>query len=218
MTIQMMTNIYPIHIKGYAGIVGLLGIALPFVLLLCSLVCGGHKLKPTISDYYYSNMVDILVGTLFTFGWFLFAYEGYEERDNIAGNLAGFFSLGVALFPTGCHGIIQKLHYISAAGLFLTLIYFSVFLFPKTKKGGCLFEFPKLRKGSIPSQDKLNRNRCYVVSGVVMASCLILILIYKCFLDPWLCKYSPVFWLESILLWAFGFSWFVKGNTLFKDK
>ena len=28
---------------------------------------------------------------------------------------------------------------------------------------------------------------------------------------------KPVFWLESIMLWAFGWSWFVKGETLWRD-
>lgn len=198
--------------------VGVLGISLPFVLLLCSLVCGGYsKLLPTISDYYYSNMVDIFVGILFTIGWFLFAYEGYETRDNIAGNLACFFALGVALFPTKGTGIIHTLHYTSAAGLFLTLIYFSLYIFPKTEKGGKPFGCPKIRKRDGLSQEKLNRNRIYVFSGLVMLLCLIAIIIYKCLLDPWLYKYAPVFWLESLMLVAFGFSWFVKGDTLFKD-
>ena len=197
--------------------VGVLGIALPFVLLLCSLVCGGCKLLPTISDYYYSNMVDIFVGILFTIGWFLFAYEGYETRDNIVGNLACFFALGVALFPTKGTGIIHTLHYISAFGLFLTLIYFSIFLFTKTEEGGKLFEFPKFRKRDCLSPEKLNRNRIYVFSGLVMFLCLVAIIIYKCFSDPWLYKYAPVFWLESLMLVAFGFSWFVKGDALFKD-
>ena len=199
--------------------VGILGIALPLVLLLYSLVCGDcSKIKPSISDYYDSNMRDIFVGILFTIGWFLFAYEGYETRDKIAGNLACIFSLGVALFPTKVAGIIQALHYISATGLFATLIYFSVFLFPKTGKGGCLFELPKFRKGSGLPQDKLKRNRIYVFAGLVMSLCLVAIIIYKCFLHSWLYKYAPVFWLEFLMLVAFGFSWFVKGDTLFKDK
>ena len=162
-------------------------------------------------------MVDIFVGILFTIGWFLFAYEGYETRDNIAGNLACFFALGVALFPTKGTGIIHTLHYISAIGLFVTLIYFSVYLFPKTGKGGKPFACPKFRKRDGLSQEKLNRNRIYVFSGFVMFLCLILIAIYKCLLDPWFYKYAPVFWLEALMLVAFGFSWFVKGDTLFKD-
>ena len=28
---------------------------------------------------------------------------------------------------------------------------------------------------------------------------------------------NPVFWLEFFLLWAFGVSWFVKGDTLLRD-
>jgi hypothetical protein len=27
-----------------------------------------------------------------------------------------------------------------------------------------------------------------------------------------------VFWLESVALWAFGISWFIKGDTLFTDR
>jgi hypothetical protein len=29
---------------------------------------------------------------------------------------------------------------------------------------------------------------------------------------------KPVFWLEAFALWAFGVSWFVKGETLWKDE
>ena len=28
---------------------------------------------------------------------------------------------------------------------------------------------------------------------------------------------KPVFWLETIALWVFGLSWFVKGNKLWRD-
>jgi hypothetical protein len=31
-------------------------------------------------------------------------------------------------------------------------------------------------------------------------------------------EYSAQFWLEAIVLMAFGFSWLVKGETLLKDK
>jgi hypothetical protein len=27
-----------------------------------------------------------------------------------------------------------------------------------------------------------------------------------------------IFWLEVIMLWAFGFSWLVKGETILRDK
>jgi hypothetical protein len=30
--------------------------------------------------------------------------------------------------------------------------------------------------------------------------------------------WNPTFWLESIMIWAFGFAWLVKGETLWRDK
>jgi hypothetical protein len=36
--------------------------------------------------------------------------------------------------------------------------------------------------------------------------------------DTALALWHPVFWLETIALWSFGFSWFVKGDTLWRDK
>lgn len=34
---------------------------------------------------------------------------------------------------------------------------------------------------------------------------------------PGLKKYDPVFWLESVSLFAFGISWLVKGQLILKD-
>ena len=30
-------------------------------------------------------------------------------------------------------------------------------------------------------------------------------------------KLAPVFWLESVAIFAFGFSWFTKGEAILKD-
>jgi hypothetical protein len=35
--------------------------------------------------------------------------------------------------------------------------------------------------------------------------------------DSPLAGIKPIFWLESFVLWAFGFSWLIKGETLWKD-
>ena len=35
--------------------------------------------------------------------------------------------------------------------------------------------------------------------------------------DTSLSDIEPVFWLESLALWAFGISWLVKGGLLLKD-
>ena len=171
-------------------------------------------------------MQDILVGVIFAIGSFLFAYKGYERRDDVAGYLAGIFAVGVALFPTAKHceipTAINTLHSISAGGLFLILAYFSIFLFPKTGCGGRLFALPavcsvKVVKGKRVTREKLRRNRIYVICGAIILGCLLVICVYKFWLEESCSSSRWTLWLESLLLMAFGFSWFIKGETLWKD-
>lgn len=186
-------------------IVGVLGVGLPVVLALWGFaLCGCLRLQPSISDYYGLRTRDILVGVLFTIGWFLYSYRGYERKDNIAGNLACLFALGVALCPNSGTRWERVVHFGSALALFVVLAYFSLFLFTKTS-------------GS-PTREKRIRNRVYVVCGVSMLACTALIGLYYARLqDTAIAALDPVFWLESLALWAFGLSWFVKGETLWKD-
>ena len=187
-------------------IVGFLGIALPVVLALWGFaVCGDHRIQPSISDYYYCRTRDALVGILFTIGWFLYAYPGYERKDNVAGNIAGLCALGVALFPDQGPGIEPTIHFSSAGLLFLTLSYFSLFLF--TKHGG------------MPTLEKRKRNRVYRTCGVIMLLCIVTLTAYHLApRSPAIDALRPVFWLESLALWAFGVSWGVKGETVWRDR
>ena len=148
---------------------------------------------------------------LFAIGVFLFFYIGYkpsgerkryEPSDNVAGNLACVFALGVALFPTNSgSGLLRTVHFMSATLLFLTLAYFSLWLF--TKAGGS------------PTPQKRTRNTVYRVCGVTILACLALIgLNGWLFRDTGLADINPVFWLEAIALWAFGWAWFVKGEGM----
>ena len=186
-------------------VVGALGVALPVVVALWGLVlCHCGALQPSISDYYSLRTRDAFVGILFTIGWFLFTYRGYDRKDDIAGNLACLFALGVALFPNSGSSLEQVIHFGSAFALFLVLAYFSLFLF--TKSGGN------------PTPEKRTRNRVYKTCGVIMLACIALIGLYYWLLkDTVIASAKPVFWLEALALWAFGFSWFVKGETLWKD-
>ncbi|HLF70230.1 MAG TPA: DUF998 domain-containing protein, partial [Actinomycetota bacterium] len=141
---------------------------------------------------------------LFAIGWFLFTYRGYERKDDIAGNLACVFALGVALFPNSGEPSERAIHFTSAGLLFLVLAYFSLVLF--TKSGGT------------PTAQKLKRNRVYVVCGVSILLCIAGIGLYYAFLqNSSIAALKPVFWLESLALWTFGVSWFVKGETLWRD-
>jgi heme A synthase len=182
-------------------IVGALGIALPLVLAFWGFaVCANHRLQPSISDYYYCRTRDGLVGILWTIGWFLFAYPGYEWKDRLAGIIGGICALGVALSPDQGPGIEPVIHFTSATLLFLTLAYFSLFLF--TKSDG------------LPTPNKIKRNRVYRTCGVVMVLCILtLAALHATPENPDIMALRPVFWLESLALWAFGISWAVKGEV-----
>jgi hypothetical protein len=207
---------------------GVLGIALPVVLMLWGFALSGWspELQNSISDYYSLRTGDAFVGILLVIAWFLCTYKGYEPVDNIAGYLAGVFALGVAFFPNSGESWEIIVHFSSAAGLFLVLSFFSLFLFTKSKgspKGwrGTLsgFRFGIAKRGDSWTPQKKVRNRVYVACGIVMLVCLVLTGLYYSFWENTaISVIKPVFWLEAFMIWAFGISWLIKGETLWKDK
>ncbi len=189
-------------------VVGLLGVALPVVLALWGFaLCRCLQLQPSISDYYGLRTRDVLVGTLFTIAWFLFTYRGYDRKDDIAGNLACVFALCVALFPSSGTSWERAVHFGAALAFFLVLSYFSLFLFTKSQ--------------GVRTPQKRIRDGIYRTCGVAILVCLVLIGFYYLGAQhppPAVSVWQPVFWLESVALWAFGISWFIKGDTLFTDR
>lgn len=188
--------------------VGWIGILLPFILLLGNtLLFGGSPNQPSISLYYYTPMRDVLVGGLSAVALFLFFYSGYDRRDNITANIAGFFAILVAWFPaseTGSGGIANTIHFISA-GIFLgSLAFFSLFLFT--------------RDDGNPTPEKLKRNRIYIACGAVMSASLFALLVYFIFKREDHMSTPFIFWAETVALAAFGISWLTKGGTLYPDK
>lgn len=196
-------------------LVGLLGIALPFVLVLGGKLIFGVDQQSSISSYYHTPMRNVFVGTLCVIGFFLLSYRGYERKDNIVGNLACLFAVGVAFFPTAPDHVISPrdelvghVHLAFAAAFFTTLIYFSLCLFTKTTPGVA------------PTPRKRQRNAVYKVCAYVMAACVLLILVIS--LIPGVRRalqaYAPVFWLEGFAVMAFGISWLTKGEAILGDK
>jgi hypothetical protein len=53
-----------------------------------------------------------------------------------------------------------------------------------------------------------------------MVGCILLLVPYFLMdtIKTQLDKFKPVFWMETLALWAFGISWLVKGQLLLKDK
>ncbi len=188
--------------------VGWIGILLPFTLMLgVFLIFKGEIIQKSISHYYHSGMGDVLVGALCAVALFMFFYSGYDKWDDWTGNVAGFFAIGVAWFPTtevGASDLTGKIHFTCAALFFLTLAIFSLFLFT--------------RKGSNPTPQKLTRNKIYVVCGLIIIACLVAIATYLNFIHSDNHGSGFVFWAEAIALVAFGVSWLTKGGTLYPDK
>ncbi|MFI5185250.1 MAG: hypothetical protein ACHQF0_00840 [Chitinophagales bacterium] len=189
-------------------LIGAAGISLPFLMVIGKLIYNhSWQIEYSISDYYDNGTAgDILVGVLFALAFFLVSYKGFAVIDSIAANLGCLFSLGVALCPTtSVNGIVHTLHFIFAFLLFSVFIFFSIYLFRKT-------EDPQ------PTRQKKNRNSVYLVCGIVMIVCIAGIAVIN-FLLPSLSEHlHVVFWLESLALISFGFSWITKAEVLFKDE
>lgn len=194
--------------------IGVMAFAIPAVIPLGAAIFFDNPLQGSLSSYYYTGMRDVLVGVLWAIGFFLLAYKGYEPQDDIAGDIACVSAIGIAIFPTnktGSEGFswAAVLHYVFAAIFFFTLIYFAMVLFTKSD--------PRRK----PTPQKLQRNRVYRMCGITMLACLVLIAIYipipadaKSALE----RFKPVFWLEAVMIWAFGISWLTKGEAILKDE
>jgi hypothetical protein len=95
----------PIYLRSYLltrSIIGLLGLALPVVLIVTDCWLDGLRIRGSLSAYYHSGARDVFVGTLFMTGIFLVAYKVFSHtRENTLSSVAGIAALGVALFPSG---------------------------------------------------------------------------------------------------------------------
>jgi hypothetical protein len=193
--------------------VGYLGGGLPVGLWLASLLLSHDAgLRPSVSDYYYTDVRNGFVGDLIAIGVFLLAYRGYDKWDVTATNAAGLFAIVVALFPTAPPDPstkalwVGRVHLTSAALLFVTLAVISIWLFRKTAPG------------ETPTVAKAHRNTVYLWSGVVILASIAAILVLRWILgDDTMARHHVVFWFEAIALLAFGFSWLTKGQAILKD-
>jgi hypothetical protein len=203
-------------VLSYLGLrtaIGIIGIALPFVLAIGKVVIGSPGIESSISSYYHTDMRDVFVGSLCAIAVFLMSYRGYERKDDIAGDLACIFALGVALFPTtpevnvtSGDQIIGALHLIFAAGFLLTLAFFSLVLFRKTDPT------------TAPTPRKLHRNMVYTFCGyIILTSIILIVLVSLLSSNSPVQRLDPVFWFESVAVVAFGVSWLTKGEGILKD-
>jgi hypothetical protein len=200
-------------------VIGILGTLLPFVLVAGGLITG-PEIKGSISAYYFSNMQDIFVGLMCAVALFLITYKGYDTADKYVTSISGGSALLVALFPTlkfsGStipagpfmlpNNITAIIHYSSAVLFLLGLAAISFFLFTRSDAS---------RK---KTREKLARNRAYRVCGILIAAAVVGMAASRLIMNDQVFSSSRVVLiLETIALLAFGFSWLVKGETLWKD-
>lgn len=190
--------------------IGVIGTALPAVLIIGKLLVQGGGLQDSISAYFYTDMRGVFVGSMCAVGAFLLSYRGFDAIDDIAGNLAGVAAIGVGLFPTApdnpssTAAVIGVLHLVFASIFFLTIAFFAIFLFRRTSEMG-------------PTERKLQRNRVYLTCGILIIACLLAIAAVHQFLDAATAGLHPELWLESIAVMAFGIAWLTKGEAILGD-
>jgi len=207
-------------VLSYLGLrkaVGIIGFALPLVLIVGKKLLQGGGIEDSISSYYYTDLGSWFVGSLCAIGVFLLSTRGYDIRDAIAGRLACVLSVTVAMFPTmppsslcpsPAGTYISKIHWISAALLFSTLAYFCLALFTETGQTK-----PRTRR-------KDTRNVVYRVCGglIILSILSIGVIKFVSSIECALARLSPVFWLESLAVFSFAVAWLTKGEMILKDK
>ena len=196
-------------------LIGITGFAFPILLWLLNgwrLEAGQQRWATlsSVSAYYYTGAVSLFSGMLVALGFFLFTYKGFnnksQRKDRIAAKIACVAALGVAFFPTGVpEGFkafswwtppLGVVHFVSAAILFASFIFFCLFLFRQSNT----------KKGKPLSPDKKLRNGIYIFCGIAMLGCIVWIIIAEV-------RGSPIFWPEAIALELFAVSWLVKGRA-----
>ncbi len=208
-------------------LIGILGIALPFALIVGNRLLGNeYWFQSSISHYYYSYMHIAFVAVLIVLGLVLISYrEKTNPLANSVSTFAGIFALGVATFPTSYCGFMgteyidttywqgwfRYIHFGSALFLFVCFAVFCFKIFQKSDEGVTPKNFdPK----------KLLRNKIYSFCGwgIVISIALIAsgFIYEQCYEANTYTTYST-FVFETTALLFFGNSWLLKGSVNWKN-
>lgn len=231
---------------GLRQMIGLLAATLPFILYFGGKFIFDVPLQRSLSYYYHTGMGDVLVGVMCAVAFFMFAYKGYNRKDNWLGHLCCLFSLGIALAPAepypllekglpsvvNCYGIAEVLKkqicpMIAEVPTSYDVLMGKVHLISSgllffSLIYFSLFLFTKSNKPKTEwSNRKKQRNKIYIACGVIMILCMIIICIQDYVpggIADFLKDKKAFFWMESTAIIAFGFSWLTKGQAILKDE
>ena len=210
-------------------LIGVLGIALPFLLWLVIAIDSKYMTPMySISHYYFTRASSVFVIVVSLLAVFLLIYKGKDPIDFYISSAAGLFALCVVLFPTNNISKICQdpdklysltimndstfrmvLHYIAAAIFLGCLAFMSLFIFTRS-------DMPKDKRGV----QKRRRNRVFRTCGVIMVAAILIILsnIAGIISNETFSKYQLMFWMETVAVLAFGVSWLVKAEVILKDR
>jgi hypothetical protein len=210
--------------------VGWIGSLLPIVLIAGNAIFFASPRPDSMSGYYYTPMRNIFVGALCALGVFLIAYDGYDEVDRWITNIAGLCAIGVAFFPTKPpvphlstgQQAVGDIHVFFAAVTFIAL---GLMALRFTKSAGTpagQAMTGRIRGGlgfSQPGDDqrsgrKKAQNAVYRACGIMILSCVVLAALSNLLPASVKADWPVLFILEALAVFAFGVSWFVKGQTL----
>jgi hypothetical protein len=200
-------------------VVGALGIALPFVLVLVDGLWfdGDPCPRTSLSAYYYSGARELFVGTLSAIGVFLITYKVAEVNlDNTLSLLAGLAVLVVALFPTGRpidlvgltplqdrlgESVVAGIHF-TAAGVFILSLAAISYYFGK-------------REGARPPIAGRRSPRFWQTYHWICAGTIAAAFVWSAVtgLSDWGPSRSLLYG-EAVAVWAFAASWLWKGLEL----
>lgn len=208
-------------------LIGILGIALPFLLIFfLSWDTGYFAVLPSISHYYYTRVDSLFILVMVLLSVFLIIYKGDDPVEFYASSIAGIFALCVVFFPTGnlCDELCDKLnaycifsnthlksdwasvrvpfHFISAAIFLLALAYMSFVLFSR-------------RSGQATGKTVLSSKCIHRMCAIIM---VVAMLIVMCGEMEWIppafyTAHHGTFWMETIAVISFGFSWLLAGRN-----
>jgi hypothetical protein len=223
--------------------VGWIAILLPIVLLAGNLISSAASSPESMSGYYYTDMRNIFVGALCALGVFLAAYDGYDDVDRWITNIAGLCALGVAFCPTkpavcaaealACPApsvthlstsqqVVGDIHLFFAAVTFIALGLMALRFAKGGKTPPGLNTMGQIRYGlgfGQPTADDQpqryrGENLIYHASGSTILSCVILAALSNLLPASVNAHWPLLFIFEALAVFAFGFSWFVKGRTI----
>lgn len=225
-TIKKNDNDYIISYLILRQLIGILGLCLPFALLIGNKLLGSSVwFQPSISHFYYSYMHIAFVGVLCVLGGFLITYRGKSKLENRVSNFSGAFAFLVAMFPTAFqgfigndylnptvwHGWFKYIHFGSAGLLFACFAFFCLKIFQESDEGETEGNFDYKKK---------RRNKIYKTCGWGIVVSIILIgasTIYENAYGANTFTTYSTFIFETTALLFFGNSWLLKGSLNWKD-